>query len=65
MSRILDYVLEPNVVYTGDGFLIRVKVQDSYKYKKILVSEDVKYTTATGTSYTLTNVLQGQPRKYS
>lgn len=57
MSRIIDYVLEPNVLYTGDGFFIRVKVQDDYKYKKYLVSESMKYTTATGTTFTLTNAV--------
>lgn len=57
MSRITDYVLEPNVLYTGDGFFIRVKVQDDYKYKKYLVSESMKYTTATGTTFTLTNAV--------
>lgn len=57
MSRILDYVLEPNVVYTNGAFLIKVKVQDDYKYKKYLVSESMKYTTATGTTFTLTNAV--------
>ena len=57
MSRILDYVLEPNVVYTNGAFLIKVKVQDDYKYKKYLVSENMKYTTATGTTFTLTNAV--------
>ena len=57
MSRILDYVLEPSVVYTNGSFLVKVKVQDDYKYKKLLVSENMKYTTATGTTYTLTNAV--------
>ena len=57
MSRITDYILEPNVVYTNGSFLIKVKVQDSYKYKKILISENMKYTTATGTTFTLTNAV--------
>ena len=61
MSRITDYILEPNVVYTNGAFLIKVKVQDSYKYKKYLVSEDIKYTTVNGTTFTLTNVKDGQP----
>lgn len=57
MSRITDYVLEPNIVYTNGSFLIKVKVQDDYKYKKYLVSESMKYTTATGTTFTLTNAV--------
>jgi len=57
MSRILDYVLEPSVVYTNGSFLVKVKVQDDYKYKKLLVSENMKYTTATGKTFTLTNAV--------
>lgn len=61
MSRITDYVLEPNIVYTNGSFLIKVKVQDDYKYKKYLVSENIKYKTISGTTFTLTDVKQGQP----
>lgn len=57
MSRILDYVLEPSVVYTNGSFLVKVKVQDDYKYKKLLISENMKYITATGTTFTLTNAV--------
>ena len=55
MSRITDYILEPKVVYTEGGFLVRVKVQDDYKYKKYIVSENLHYKTVQGTSFTLTD----------
>ena len=55
MSRITDYILEPKVVYTEGGFLVRVKVIDDYKYKKYIVSENIHYKTVQGTSFTLTN----------
>lgn len=55
MSRITDYILEPKVVYTEGGFLVRVKVIDDYKYKKYIVSENLHYKTVQGTSFTLTD----------
>lgn len=55
MSRITDYILEPKVVYTEGGFLVRVKVQDDYKYKKYIVSENLHYKTVQGTTFTLTD----------
>lgn len=55
MSRITDYILEPKVVYTDGGFLVRVKVIDDYKYKKYIVSENLHYKTIQGTSFTLTD----------
>lgn len=55
MSRITDYILEPKVVYTDGGFLVRVKVIDDYKYKKYIVSENLHYKTVQGTSFTLTD----------
>lgn len=55
MSRILDYILEPNVVYTNGAFLIKVKVEDSYKYKKLLVTDNMKYSTLKGSIFYLTN----------
>lgn len=61
MSRITEMILEPSVTYTGNTVLVRVKVQDDYKYKKYIISENVKYTTATGESFTLTNVKGDQP----
>lgn len=61
MSRITEMILEPSVTYTGNTVLVRVKVQDDYKYKKYIISENVKYTTATGESFTLTNVRGDQP----
>ena len=57
MSKILDYVLQPQIVYTGENFLVRVKVRDDYKYKSYIISENMKYTTATGTTFTLTNAV--------
>lgn len=51
MSRILDYILEPNVVYTNGAFLIKVKVEDSYKYKKLLVTDNMKYSTLKGSTF--------------
>lgn len=60
MSRITDYILEPKVVYTEGGFLVRVKVIDDYKYKKYIVSENLHYKTVQGTSFTLTDA---QPDK--
>ena len=61
MSRITEMILEPSVTYTGNTVLVRVKVQDDYKYKKYIISENVKYTTATGESFTLTNIRGDQP----
>lgn len=55
MSRITDYILEPKVVYTEGGFLVRVKVIDDYKYKKYIVSENLHYKTVQGSSFTLTD----------
>lgn len=55
MSRITDYILEPKVVYTEGGFLVRVKVIDDYKYKKYIVSENLHYKTVQGTSFTITD----------
>ena len=55
MSRITDYILEPKVVYTEGGFLVRVKVIDDYKYKKYIVSENLHYKTVQGTFFTLTD----------
>lgn len=55
MSRITDYILEPKVVYTEGGFLVRVKVIDDYKYKKYIVSENLHYKTVQGTTFTLTD----------
>lgn len=55
MPRITDYILEPEVVYTEGGFLVRVKVIDDYKYKKYIVSENLHYKTVQGTSFTLTD----------
>ena len=57
MSRITEMILEPSVTYTGNTVLVRVKVQDDYKYKKLLVSENMKYTTATGKTFALTNAV--------
>ena len=45
MSRITDMSLQPNIVYTKQGFLVRVKVQDDYFYKKYLISENLHYKT--------------------
>lgn len=61
MSRITEMILDPQVTYTGKTFTVRVKVQDDYKYKKYLISENIKYVTATGESFTLTNVNGTQP----
>lgn len=55
MSRITDMSLQPNIVYTKQGFLVRVKVQDDYIYKKYLISENLHYKTVQGTSFTLTD----------
>lgn len=57
MSRILDAVLEPQVTYTGNTVTVRVKVQDDYFYKSYIITDDVKYTTVTGTTFTLTNAI--------
>lgn len=56
MSRITDMSLQPNIVYTKQGFLVRVKVQDDYFYKKYLISENLHYKTIQGTSFTITDV---------
>lgn len=61
MSRITEMLLEPQTVYEGNTFTVKIKVRDDYKYKKYIVSENIKYTTIQGSSFTLTNVNGSQP----
>ncbi len=61
MSRITEMLLEPQTVYEGNTFTVKIKVRDDYKYKKYIVSENIKYNTIQGSSFTLTNVNGSQP----
>lgn len=40
MSKIKEILVEPNKIYVGSTFKIKVKVEDDYFYKKRLISED-------------------------
>lgn len=40
MIRILDLVVEPSKVYVNQAFKIKVKVQDDYTSKKMIISEN-------------------------
>lgn len=40
MSKITQILLEPNKIYVGSNFKIKVKVEDDYFYRKKIVSED-------------------------
>jgi hypothetical protein len=55
MSRIIDMALEPQTVYEGNKFVVKVKVQDDYKYKKYLITEDIKYKVIIGSDLTITD----------
>ena len=39
MSRILELTIQPNLVYTNQQFLVKVKVQDDFKIKENLITE--------------------------
>ncbi len=39
---IREITIEPNRVYVGENFKIKVRVQDDYKYKKRLIAENGK-----------------------
>lgn len=39
MSRILELTIQPNLVYTNQQFLVKVKVQDDYEVKQKIITE--------------------------
>lgn len=42
MIQIREITIEPNKTYVGEVFKVKIKVQDDYKYKKRLITEDSK-----------------------
>ena len=40
MSKIQEIIVEPNRIEVGSTFKLKVRVTDSYKYKKIMISEN-------------------------
>lgn len=40
MSKIQEIKVEPNRIEVGSTFKLKVRVTDSYKYKKIMISEN-------------------------
>lgn len=40
MSKIQEIIVEPNRIEVGSAFKLKVRVADSYKYKKIMISEN-------------------------
>lgn len=40
--QIQEIIVEPEKIYTGSTFRLKVKVQDDYFYKKRLITEDGK-----------------------
>ena len=43
MVQIKEFIIEPSVVYVNDRFKVKVRVQDDYKNKKKLITEDCKH----------------------
>ena len=40
MSKIVEVIAEPNKMYVGATFKVKVKVQDTFISKKYLISEE-------------------------
>ena len=40
MARITEIIVEPSTIYIQDRFKIKVKVDDYYKTKRVLITED-------------------------
>lgn len=40
MSKIQEIIVEPNRIEVGSTFKLKVRVTDSYKNKKIMISEN-------------------------
>lgn len=55
MIQIREVIIEPNKTYVNQKFKVKIRVQDDYKYRKRIITENVKIRTLTASDFTITD----------
>jgi len=55
MIQIREVIIEPNKTYVNQKFKVKIRVQDDYKYRKRIITENVKIRTLTAEDFTITD----------